>query len=75
MLLTGAAKEIAKETFSANTGEWLSLTVAGAVEIPAGAAGADAQVRVACRVDGDIAPVTNLSIVSTRTASAPVTTE
>ena len=74
-LQTGAAKEIATVALPASAGERISLTIAGGVEIPSGAAGADAQVRVACTVNGDVAETANITIVSTRTAATTVTNE
>lgn len=74
-LRTGAQTDLASQTFSQGSGERVPLTLVGAVTIPAGAAGQDAQVRLLCFVDGDSAELFNISIVSTRTANAPVTTE
>lgn len=75
LLRTGAATDIASHTFPQSGGDRDTLTLAGAVTIPAGAQGADAQVRLLCIVDGDVADVMNMTIVSTKTTNAPVTTE
>jgi len=55
--------------------EELARLEATAAEPHLGAQGADAQVRLLCIVDGDVADVMNMTIVSTKTTNAPVTTE